>query len=136
MKNKISTYFKKAMALSMAAVFLANIAGCIYVVSGAIDSVETVIWSSMKLTKQFNKPYDRTIKAVETALSSLEMKIRKETKTKAITQIRSRYTDGKDVWIDIRPMTEVYTRVDVRVGVIGDKEASIKILEKIDSYLK
>jgi len=135
MKNKILTYFKKAMALSMAAVFLANITGCQIVIAGAVDSAETAIWLSRKLTKQFKKPYERTIKAVESALTSLNMKIVKETKTKTVTQIRSKYVDGKEVWIDIWPVTDEYTKVDVRVGIIGDKAASVEILEKIVSYL-
>ncbi|MFA5008865.1 MAG: DUF3568 family protein [Candidatus Omnitrophota bacterium] len=136
MKNEILIYFKKTIALCAMAIFLASFAGCVYVISGAVDSAETAVWLSMKLTKQVNKPYERTIKATEAALTSLNMKIVKETTTKTITQIKSNYADGKEVWVDIRPLSEAYTRVDVRVGVIGDKEASIKILEKIESYLK
>lgn len=122
-------------ALSLMGIFLVDITGCQIIIAGAVDSAETAVWLSRKLTKQFNKSYERTTAAVESALASLNMGIVKKTKTEEVTQIRSKYIDGKEVWIDIRPITETSTKVEVRVGVIGDKPASAKILEKIESYL-
>ena len=57
-------------------------------------------------------------------------------KQEDVTQLRSEYTDGKEIWIDIRRVTENSTKVDVRVGAVNpDKDAADKILKKIQSYL-
>lgn len=63
------------------------------------------------------------------------LKIDKETKSDEVTQIRSKYADGREVWIDMRPLTETNSKIDIRVGAKGDRAASIKILERIKEYL-
>lgn len=127
---------KRLAVLILAGFFLANIYGCVALLGGAVGGAGTAVWLSDKLTQEVPAGYERTIKAVKSALVSLKLKITKETVEQDITQVMSKYTDGKTIWIDIRKITENHSRVDVRVGgVKADKQAEDKILKTITRYL-
>ena len=103
--------------------------------AGTAGGAGTAVWLSGKLTQEVHASREKAVKAARSALKSLKLEITKETKTEEVTQIKSNYTDGREIWIDIRPMTESSTKIEVRVGAIGDKAAADKILKKIASYL-
>ncbi|MFA5411637.1 MAG: DUF3568 family protein [Candidatus Omnitrophota bacterium] len=127
---------KKIAVFIFSAFLLLNMYGCFALFVGAAAGTGTAIWLSGKLTQQFNTPYERTIRAAESALRSLRLKVIKESKEENVTQLRSEYSDGKNIWIDIRKITEESTRVEVRVGAVShDKTASEKILKRIQQYL-
>jgi len=128
--------FKKLIVFVFSGFLLLNIYGCFALVAGAIGGAGTAVWLSGKLTQQFNASYARTVKAAELALKSLNLGIEKEAQEVNITTFRSHYTDGKEIWIDVRRITETSTKVEVRVGAVSsDKEASAKIMNKIRDYL-
>lgn len=122
---------KRIMMLFVACFFLLNIYGCWLIVAGAAGGSGTAAWLSGKLSQRVNASYDRTINAAKSALKSLKMEVTKESKSKSVTQIKSLYSDGREIWIDIRPISESATKVEVRVGALGDKTASDKILKEI-----
>lgn len=122
--------------LALAIFLLANIYGCFAVVAGTAGGAGTSIWLAGKLTQEFSAPYERTIEASKSALRSLNLELNKETREENITQLRSKYTDGKEIWIDIRKIAKNSTKVEVRVGAVSpDKEACSKILKAIERYL-
>lgn len=128
--------FKKIAIFVFSGFLLLNMYGCFALFAGAVGGAGTAVWLSGKLTQQFNAPYDRTIKATESALRSFNFEIAKEAKETHVTTFRSHYTDGKEIWIDVRKVTDTSTKVEVRVGgVSADKEACAKILDRIKSYL-
>ncbi len=128
--------FKKLTAFGFMVLLSLNISGCVALLAGGVAGAGTAVWLSDKLTQQFNVSYERTINAAKAALKSLNLEIVKETKGKHVAQLRSKYTDGKDIWIDIHKITENSTKVDVRVGAVSpDKEAADKILKTIQNYL-
>lgn len=125
---------KKALVFIFCTFLLANMAGCL-VLAGAAGGAGTAIWLGGKLSQQVDASYERTINAAKSALKSLRFDITKFTKEDAVTQIKSKYTDGREIWIDVRKITEDSSKVEVRVGATGDKEAASKILERIERYL-
>ena len=127
----------RKIALFIIFVFLLfNIYGCFVLFAGAAAGTGTAAWLSGKLTQEFHAPYERTINAAKAALDSLRLKITKESKEENVAQLRSEYTDGKEIWIDIRKITQDSTKVEVRVGAISpDKQAADKILKRIQRYL-
>jgi hypothetical protein len=62
-------------------------------------------------------------------------RVKKETTKAEVAQIMSNYTDGRTIWIDIHKISETSSRIEVRVGATGDKEAASKILDRINKYL-
>ena len=127
---------KKLAVFVFSGFLLLNIYGCFALFGGAVGGAGTAIWLSGKLTQQFSAPYARTVNAARSALKSLNLEIAKEAKEANVTTFRSHYTDGKEIWIDVRRITETSTKVEVRVGGVSpDKEACTKILNKIKEYL-
>jgi hypothetical protein len=127
---------KKIAVFLCSGLLLLNIYGCFAVVAGAAGGGGTAFWLSGKLTQEVNAPYTKTISAAESALRSLNLEITKETKEDNVAQLKSKYTDGKEIWIDVRKVTEYSSKVEVRVGAVKpDKEAADKILKRIQNYL-
>ena len=127
---------KRLFVLVVAGLFLINMSGCVALLAGAAGGAGTATWLSGKLTQEVNASFDKTIKAAKSALKSLKLGVTKETTEKNVAQIMSKYTDGKTIWIDIRPITASSSKVEVRVGAVSaDKEAADKILKKILRYL-
>ncbi|MDD5254446.1 MAG: DUF3568 family protein [Candidatus Omnitrophica bacterium] len=128
--------FKKTGIFVLTGLLLMNIYGCLAIFAGAAAGAGTAVWLSGKLTQQFDASYERTIDAADSALRSLKLGVIKESKEANVTQLRSEYSDGKNIWIDIRKVTETATKVEVRVGAVShDKAASEKILKRIQAHL-
>ncbi|MFH1856971.1 MAG: DUF3568 family protein [Candidatus Omnitrophota bacterium] len=127
--------FRKFILGVWGIVLLINVTGCAAVIGTVVGGAGTALWQSGKLSDEVNVSYNKAVQAVTMALKSLDMEITKETQTDKITQIKSNYADGRVVWINIIPINESTTRIEVRVGISGDKSESGKILEKIKKYL-
>ncbi len=128
--------FKRFAMYAMAGFLLVNLYGCFALFAGAAAGTGTAMWLSGKLTQEFHAPYDRTVEASEAALKSMKLEVTKESKTADVTQLRSKYTDGKEIWVDVRKTTATSTKVEVRVGAMSpDKEAANKILKKIQENI-
>ncbi|MEI6831386.1 MAG: DUF3568 family protein [Candidatus Omnitrophota bacterium] len=136
LKWKGLNMFKKISVFVFSGLLLLNMYGCFVLLAGATGGVGTAAWLSGKSSQEFHASYERTTDAAKTALRSLRLETIKETKEEDVTQLKSEYTDGKDIWIDIRKITDNSTRVEVRVGgVKPDKVAADRILKTIQSYL-
>jgi len=127
---------KRIAGFIVSGFLLLNMCGCFALFAGAAGGAGTAVWLSGKLSQEFPAPYDKTINAAKAALQSLALDITKETRGENVAQLRSKYTDGKEVWVDIRKVTKNSTKVEVRVGAVGsDKEAASEILKAIEKYL-
>jgi hypothetical protein len=127
--------FKKFGMLLACAFLLLNVSGCFALFAGAAGGAGTAVWLSGKLTQEVNLSVERSQKAAKSALTSLSLDIAKETVKEDIVQLISRYTDGRTIWVDIHRITDKVSRIEVRVGAAGDKEAARKIMERISKYL-
>lgn len=126
---------KKLLKLSCCIALAIHLSGCIALFGAAAGGAGTAFWLSGKLRAEVVSSYERTREAAVKALASLKMEIEKETRKDNVTQIISKYPDGRQVWVDIRPLAENSTQIEIRVGVKGDKPASTEILERIKKYL-
>lgn len=127
---------KKVLTLIFAGLILVNIYGCFALFAGAAGGAGTAVWLSGKLTQAVNGGYAQTIQATESALKSLNLEIEKEDKKQDVTTFRSHYTDGKEIWIDVRRINDNTSKVEVRVGALSaDKDVSAMIMQKIKDNL-
>ena len=126
---------KKITTLCIALMLGMSLCGCATVLVAGAGGAGTALWLSGKLSETVNAPFDRTIQATKDGLTALGLRITKETKKASVAQIMTLYTDGSETWIDIRPVTKSATKVEVRVGMRGDKAASSKILDAIKKHL-
>lgn len=115
---------------------LLNTSGCFLLLAGAAGGAGTAVWLSGKLSQEFHASYERTVDATEKALKSLDLKIAKVSREDTVTQFRSEYNDGKEIWVDVRRITDTSSKVEIRVGAVSpDKAAADKILKRIQKYL-
>ncbi|MBU0709297.1 MAG: DUF3568 domain-containing protein [Candidatus Omnitrophica bacterium] len=127
--------FRKALVLIFAVSLLVNTYGCVALLAGAAGGAGTAAWLSLKMTQEVNATFQKCMEASKKALRSLNLDITKETVKGDIAQIKSEYADGRVIWIDIRRLSPATSRIEVRVGAKGDKEAASKILNEIVRYL-
>ena len=126
---------RKLIGLVFSFILLVNMYGCIAILAGAAAGTGTAAWLSGKLSQEVNASFEGSLRATKSALSSLKLNVTKETVKEGLAQVMSNYTDGKTIWIDINRVSKVTSRIEIRVGVTGDKEAAHKILERIRRYL-
>jgi glutamate synthase domain-containing protein 2 len=126
---------RKMVNFIAGSLLLLNLYGCVAVIAGAAGGTGTAAWLSGKLVQQVNAPSESSIKAVKETLRSMNLEIYSEVKVKDVTQIRSHYTDGRKIWIDIRSVGQTTSTLEVRVGAFGDKTVSAELLKQINSYL-
>ena len=110
--------------------------GCAALVVGAAAGGGTTFWLQGKLVQEVDAPLDKSVQAVKSTLESLGLDVIKETMTDVITQITSTYTDGKKIWIDVHKVSDSTSRIEVRVGMISNKDAARTILNRIVTYLR
>ena len=127
---------KRVVGFLFASLLLLNFYGCFVVVAGTAGGAGTAMWLSGKLTQEVNAPLERTVSAAKSALQSMNLAVTKESVSGNIAQIKSVYTDGKVIWIDIHRLTSTSSKIEVRVGAVHpDQEVSGMILQKIQSSL-
>lgn len=123
------------LAVILSIFLLTSLCGCIALLAGAAGGAGTAAWLQGKLTQEVHSPYERAIDAAKSALKSLRLELLKETRDQNVAQLKSAYTDGKEIWVDIRRITDNSSKIEVRVGVMSDKAAADKILKRILRYL-
>lgn len=129
--------FKKYAQLVILLVFLASLSGCwaAWVGAGVAAGVGGTVWVEGKLKQDMAASKSQVEAATTKALNALGISITKTVSKDILAQIRAKYTDGKDVWIDIHRVSDTTSYIEIRVGASGDREASEKILAKIQSCL-
>ena len=126
---------RKIMLLVLSILFMFNMCGCVMLLAGAAGGATTATWLSGKLTQEVNYSLDKSLNAVSSAMRYLKFDIEKQTKKDDVAQVIGEHSDGKTIWIDIHRISSSSSRIGVRVGAFGDKEAARKILDKILRYL-
>lgn len=134
-KDKELNMLKKIGLLVLIVSFSINMHGCTLLLGGAAGGAGTAAWLSGKSIQEVDASLGRALKAVKSALKSLRLNIVKETIKESVAQVMSNYTDGKTIWVDVHRISDSVSRIEVRVGVTGNKEAEQKILKRITRYL-
>jgi hypothetical protein len=114
---------------------LANIYGCVALLAGAAGGAGTAKWLSDKLVEEVEATFDKTVQATKSAMDALKLEITKEVSKADVAQITGKYIDDRMIWIDVRPVSKSITKVDIRVGAKGNRQAAREILDAIKKYL-
>ena len=126
---------RKTLFSVLAILLFVNMSGCVALLVGAAGGAGTAGWLSGKLTHELDSSFEKTLAATTSALESLKLDITKETTKDNVAQVMSKYFDERVVWIDIHKISDKISRIEIRVGMKGDHEASRRILDKIERYL-
>lgn len=112
--------------------------GCVpLLVAGAagVAAGGTAIWLNDKIVQEVEATYEEAVVAAKEALDALNLPLNKETRTASATQLLSNEVDRSTIWIDIHAVSDTTSRIEVRVGAVGNEEASRQIMDEINKHL-
>lgn len=122
---------KKLMSLAAVGLFFLTACGPVAVAGAAAGGY---VWNNNSLQRTYNVSVDRAHSATVSALRDMRMTIRNDEVVATGGKIDATSADNKDVDIRIHP-DDGQTRINIRYGVIGDKDLARMVHEKIQAYL-
>ncbi len=94
-----------------------------------------VMYHEGRLVDKVNAPIDRAYDAALSTLAAKKLAVSSKSADIASAHIKSKYADGKELWIDIEAITSEVCEIKIRVGITGDQDRAIDLLEGIKSRL-
>jgi hypothetical protein len=110
------------------------LSGCVVVLAGAA-SAGTVAWVEGRLDAPLDANFDQLENAVNKAVTQLQFVKVSEKKDALTAKLTVRTAEDKKVEIKVLRVGDKTSRVQIRIGVFGDKDLSLAVLDKIKSNL-
>ncbi|MFI5336551.1 MAG: DUF3568 family protein [Opitutales bacterium] len=121
------------LALALLLALLPGLAGCVLAAAGA--GAGTVAYMGRTLEVTLPNDYNKVVRAVQKTIPELEFTKISEQKDALKAVFVSRTALDKKVEITLTNTGNKATQVVILVGLVGDKELSIAILDKIKALL-
>ncbi len=118
-------------------IMMLHLTGCTagWLVAGGLAGAGGVVWVKGKLTETLDHPLPVVHTATIQALKGVQVPVEKDVSDHLTARIESRFADGKRLWIDLDSLSETSTRISIRIGLLGDKERSHRLLRAIHRHL-
>lgn len=127
--NRINT----TLAL-LAGLLSFTLIGCAAVVAGGAGAAAAYTYEAGWLSRDYNAPMDNVYQAVMETFEEKQIPVVKQSKEIASAEIQAESKDER-FWVKLDRKGDNLTTASVRVGVIGDKDASREIQEDIGDNL-
>lgn len=108
--------------------------GCLIVAAGAVGA-GAVAYVRGELNANLGSDYENTISATNKALQQLGIAKVNEKRDAFTCVIVARTAADKKIRIQLANAAQQLTKVNIRVGVVGDEPLSLSLLEKIKANL-
>lgn len=108
--------------------------GCAAVVVGGAAAVGTYTYVAGQLKKTYNVNLDGAYRASIAACESLGMPVLEREQQLSQATVKTRDAD-REVWITLRAQSSTTTEISIRVGYLGDEQASRRIHDAIGAKL-
>jgi Mn-dependent DtxR family transcriptional regulator len=131
-QSVVKTVAKLAEA-GLLAVML-SMAGC-FLVLGAAGGTAGTVYVLGKLKDEITAPVPKVHQAAKAGLKDLGLPIREDQGDKLTAKLKSEFSDGTDIWIEIESKSDTVSQISIRVGLTGDEAKSRKILEALKKHL-
>lgn len=109
--------------------------GCVAVVAAGAAGAAAVAWVRGELQTTLPAHLDRSYAAAKEAVEDLQFVKVSEKKDALLGVVVARNAADKKIEIKLENLAGNVTKVGIRVGVVGDQELSLAILEKIKANL-
>lgn len=126
-------FFRPLLAVVAAAVLLLTLPGCIAVAAGAGAGVVAYVRGDLETTVA--KDYNAVVDATREAIKELEFAKISDNKDAFAAILVARTAVDKKVEISLTNKGKGLAGIKIRVGVFGDEQLSLAILEKIKAGL-
>jgi hypothetical protein len=130
-----ASYRLKTILLSLGLMLsvLPFFTGCVVIAAGAGAGAVAYVRGEMQTSVE--RDLDAVFKASQRALGKLEFAKVNDHKSGVDAQLLARTALDKRVEIKLTKVTDTLTKVQIRVGLVGDQDLSLTILEKIKAEL-
>ena len=108
--------------------------GCI-VAAGAAAGYGAYEYVNGEYTGVVGAPLDRAWRATLATLDQMGATVRSKARERAGGTIRASRTDGTSIQIELSIQSGDFTRLTIRIGVLGDERASRALVAKIKENL-
>ena len=125
------TWWRVALLLALSI----QMCGCAGILVGAAGGAGAVTWLKGELKEDIGKSLNDVYEATVEALMELELPTVEQKKDAMTAKIVSSLADGKDIKIHIKSLTDTSSKISIRIGTLGDKPMSRKILSTIHKHL-
>ncbi|MFW5499262.1 MULTISPECIES: DUF3568 domain-containing protein [unclassified Maridesulfovibrio] len=122
---------KRILALCLAFALCIAVSGCAAVVLGGAAAGGTYVYITGQAKQKFNADLGSTYRAALKACQDLNLTVKDSKKRLSDASIKALDVD-KDVFIDLTYVSTKVTEVTVRYGILGDEDASRRILSAIN----
>ncbi|MES1168563.1 MAG: DUF3568 family protein [Oleiharenicola lentus] len=128
--------FNKSILLGfgLALAAIPFVTGCVVVAAGAAGA-GAVAYVRGEMTTTIDHDLDAVFRASQQALTKLEFAKVNEHKSGVDAELLARTALDKKVQIQLTQVTSTLTKVQIRIGLVGDQDLSLTILEKIKAEL-
>ena len=123
-----------ALAALLTLAALPWLTGCVVVAAGAVGA-GAVAYVRGSLESSLEADLDKTYAAAQRALAKLEFAKIDQRVSGLDAQLVHRTALDKKVEIKLKKITDRLTKIEIRVGLVGDQELSLTLLEKIRAEL-
>ena len=131
----MSQYDCKSGILTVLLLLLFAIQGCAAVAGagiGAAAASGVMAYQNGELETAYAAPYNQTWKATIKAMEKMNLKVTGTHKGATEGTVESKQADGTKVTTKLKSSSQDVTSVKIRVGILGDEEAS----RTIDRYIR
>ena len=127
--------FKQFARIAVVLVVVSSLAGCVALAVGGAAGAGGVMYVKGRVVDKVNAPIEKAYNASLAMLASKKLPVNSKSADVAAAHIKSKYADDKEIWIDIEAITSEVCEIKVRVGVMGDQDRSIDLIEGIKARL-
>lgn len=126
---------RKRALLSLILALCLLVSGCAAIVAAGAAGGAGVVYYQGWLTDQVTATVPRTFDATKAGLQELKLPVNKARYDQIKGSVNSELSDGTNVYIKLKATEGGTTEVKIRVGTLGDKDASHRILRAIKRNL-
>jgi hypothetical protein len=113
----------------------AMMSGCVALAVGAAGGAAGAVYVKGRVVDKVDAPVERVYNATLSMLGSKDLPVLEKRVDIASANVRSEYSNDDDIRIEIEAITSEVSEIRVRVGLTGDQDRSLDLLEGIKSRL-
>jgi Protein of unknown function (DUF3568) len=122
-----------AAVVAVGGAMLALNSGCILAAAG--EAAGTVAFVEGKFIAHVSNPYDRVERAAAVAIKDMQFALVSEKRDALTAEFTARTAKDTKVVVAVYREGDNLTRIEIRVGVFGDKQVSMLIFDRIRGNL-
>ena len=122
---------RSVLVLITVCVLACTASGCGILLVGTAAGSGTVMLVTGKLSEVVDLPAVQAAEVVKRVLAENQFPLVKEKQKDEVILLQARHSNGKLIRVDIHPLVDSSSRIEVRVGLITEEKPTQDLMEKI-----